>query len=364
MDKKEKLERRNSIGGSDAAAILGLSPWKTEMDVWLEKMGLVEEIPDPNRDFLLDLGKAMEPAIATLYVRETGRGLIVPSRRYQHPILSWLIGSPDRLVTGEKRGVELKTESIYVDRFGEPGTDEVPDHYLIQCAVYMAIMDYPVWDIALLKAGTSFTIYTIHRDAQLERDILAQLGDWWEKHVVGKTPPEIDGSPGWTAYLKKKYPRDIEPIKESDRDSLVLIHNLKAVRQIVEEYTALETELENRVKMLVGAHEGIEGEFGKITWKLSKDAEHIDWQGAFEELASFLARLHHVESPNELLKRYTKTKPGTRRFVPKFRKDWQLYGNDTKQLPAREPIVLEPAPAADPGGNGGDGPGGPGESAR
>ena len=181
------------------------------MDVWIEKMGLAgEDIPDPNRDFLLNLGTAMEPVISELYSRETGRNVFQP-RRYAHKKLHWLIGSPDRLVVGEKRGVELKTESMYVDQFGEPGTDEVPDQYLIQCAVYMAIMEYPVWDIALLKAGTSFTIYTIKRDMDLETHLLTELNDWWQRHIVEKHPPDIDGSGAWTLYLRKTYPRDIEP---------------------------------------------------------------------------------------------------------------------------------------------------------
>ena len=75
MDEKEKLARRFAIGGSEAAAVLGMSPWQSPMDVWLRKMGLVEETPDPRREEMFQLGKDMEPVIAKMYERRTGRVL-------------------------------------------------------------------------------------------------------------------------------------------------------------------------------------------------------------------------------------------------------------------------------------------------
>src|SRR6266852_4597282 len=67
--------------------------------------------PDPDRDFLLDLGNSLEPVIAGLYEKQTGRTLIAlaPPGIWEHPKHPMLLGSPDRLVRGERRGVELKS---------------------------------------------------------------------------------------------------------------------------------------------------------------------------------------------------------------------------------------------------------------
>src|SRR6266849_2791235 len=151
------------------------------MDVWLDKMGLKEETPDPDRDFLLDLGNSLEPVIAGLYEKQTGRTLIAlaPPGIWEHPKHPMLLGSPDRLVRGERRGVELKSENLFQDKFGESGTDQVPEHYLIQCAHYMAITNYDAWDVALLHGGARFNIYTINRDLELEKAMVEQLLNWW-----------------------------------------------------------------------------------------------------------------------------------------------------------------------------------------
>lgn len=319
-----KEERRKGIGGSDAAAILGLSPWKSAMDVWLDKMGMAEESADPNRQFLLDLGNDLEPVIAKLYERETKRSLYTPMmQRIVHPTEKFLAGTPDRLVKGELRGVELKSENQFMDEFGDPGTDEVPYHYLIQCAHYMAVTRFPVWDVALLHGGAAFSIYTIERDLGLERDMIDQLRAWWDEHIIGQKPPEVDGSSAWKVYLRKKFPADILPVKDVDEETLVLVNRLRAIRRANEQLSGVEAQIETRLKLVIGEHEGIQGEFGKITWKRSKDRNQVDWEKAFSELA--------VEAPNtlinEVLKRSVTSRPGFRRFLFKENEEW-AYGND------------------------------------
>src|SRR6267142_5704216 len=112
MNEDWKIVRRSGVGGSDVAAILGLSPWKSAMDVWLEKKGLLEETSDPNREFLLELGTQLEPVIARLYERETKAKLVLPfPAQWRHKQRDILIGSPDRFVEGQARGVELKSEN-------------------------------------------------------------------------------------------------------------------------------------------------------------------------------------------------------------------------------------------------------------
>lgn len=316
------MNRRNFIGGSDAAAILGLSPWRSPMDVWMEKTGFApERRSDPARDFLLDLGQQLEPVIARLYERETKRLLEFPVSGPQHPQYPVLAGTPDRLVTGEKRGVEIKSENQFSNEFGEPGTDQVPYHYLIQCAHYMAITAYPVWDVALLHGGSRFAIYTIERDAELEKDMIDQLLAWWDRHVVHDRPPDIDSSGAWSVYLAKKYPVNLLPIADADQQTIKWLEELEHIRIYAKLLEGLEEEHKNLLKAKIGEHDGLQGSFGKVTWKKTKDWTSVDWQAAFDLMCQ---RYKLPKGPKEdMVKMFTFSRPGSRRFLFSPSKEWK-----------------------------------------
>ena len=233
MNRSEWLAaRRTGIGGTDAAAILGLSPWKSPLDVWLDKTGRApaEEL-DPDREDLLFLGQVLEPAIASMYSRKTGRELVHVNGIVHHPKFPVIIGIPDRLVVGEPRGVELKSEHVFVDKFGDPGTDQVPDYYAVQCVQYMAIEDFHAWDIALLHGGAKFAIYTLERDLATETALIELLLKWWERHVVADVPPELDGSDSARRYVLEKFPKDELPMREATQEEMQLAAKLAFLRK-------------------------------------------------------------------------------------------------------------------------------------
>jgi putative phage-type endonuclease len=346
MSKKNWLAvRRTGIGGSDVAGILGMSPWKSPMDVWMDKKGLVPERTDPDREFLLDLGVKLEPVIAGLYEDATGRKLIRPDAVRRHKEHLVLLANPDRLVNGELRGVELKSENIFSNQFGEPGTDEVPQHYALQCMHYMAVMDFPYWDIAVLHGGAQFSIYQLRRDAELESMMVKHLLAWWQKHIVDGVPPEVDSSDAWRVYLHQKYPLNIRPIAEIAPEKSELIDRLYRVRGMEKSVEALRAELENQLKDAIGDCDGVTSPYGRVTWKKTKDSEHIDWEGAFKAL-------YANSSPpaqtimREAIVRCTSTRPGVRRFLFTPRKDFYGIG------PNEARTILESASALLSAGDG------------
>lgn len=337
MDEKEKLARRGGIGGSDVAAILGLNPWRKPIDVWLEKKGLLDEVMDANREFLLQLGTDLEPVIAKLYERQTQKHLLLPFPiRWVHKQFPVLAASPDRFIEGENIGVELKSESQFSDKFGDPGTDEVPPHYLLQVAHYMNVLDYESWDIALLHAGTRFAVYTVRRDKDLEAAVTEQILNWWERHIVKDTPPEVDGSEGWSTYLKKKFPVNTGAMIKADEDTEKLVGLLRLARLARDKYEAHADEIENRLKFTIGAAEGLTGRFGKITWKKTKDTEKVDWELTFKDFLSAVqlkaSEFARDASPNtwqEIAETiqgiHTMPRQGVRRFL--LSEDKESYGN-------------------------------------
>jgi predicted phage-related endonuclease len=298
-----------------------MSPWKNAMDVWLEKTGRTPEAaPDPDKEFLLHLGTQLEPVIAALYERATGRRLVVPRPKvWEHPNHPELIGTPDRFVATHGpgalpwRGLELKTESSYSDAFGEPGTDQVPQHYLIQCAHYMAVCDRDVWDIALLHAGSKFAIYTIERDEELEKMMLEQLLEWWAEHVVADRPPAIDGSETWKRFLHARFPENILPIETIEPGAERFVDELRNIRVGEKVLEAMRAELENKLKAVIQDREGVTSRFGKITWRKTKDSIHTDWENAFDYAMSIMDK--DRAELQRIMGMFTTTRPGVRRFL-------------------------------------------------
>src|SRR5512139_912790 len=86
-------ERSNGIGGSDAAPICGLSPWKSAYQVWLEKRGEADGPQQDNEPMFW--GRTLEPVIRQRYADVTGRTVTVPNEILVHPKYDWMLASLD-----------------------------------------------------------------------------------------------------------------------------------------------------------------------------------------------------------------------------------------------------------------------------
>lgn len=187
MDRAAWLaERRKGLGASDAAPVLGLSPYATALEVYLDKLGMLpEQETAPMR-----WGLKLEEAIATAYEEETGRALHPPGDPiWWHPEVPWMFASPDRIHSnGEERLVELKTART-AEGWGCPGTDEVPAHYLVQVQHQMACTGARVADLAVLVGGSDFRVYTVAWHPRLIDTLIERLGAFWAA-LQKREPPE------------------------------------------------------------------------------------------------------------------------------------------------------------------------------
>src|SRR4051812_24779541 len=122
--------RLSGIGGSEIAVVVGISPYAGFIDVWAVKVeGRVFEGNAATRR-----GQILEPAVAAWYAEETGAQLREVGT-IRHPTREIALATPDRIATlaGSERLVEIKTANLrQIDKWGEPGTDEVPAQYLAQ----------------------------------------------------------------------------------------------------------------------------------------------------------------------------------------------------------------------------------------
>jgi putative phage-type endonuclease len=319
--------RRLGMGGSDSPAILGLDPWRSPLDIWRSK---VEPAP-PTADeiFLFKLGHLLEPVIAGLYTEETERECFSPVPEIvQHLKFPEIIGSPDRLAPKDGRVIELKSEHQFADKFGDPGSDQVPDHYILQAAHYMAVTDLDRCDVAVLHGGFRFAIYQLRRDLDLERSMIEQLREWWNAYVVKKVEPPLDASESWGNYLATKYPFNRGPVLKVDENSnpalMRHVFNVLNYGDLIRDSKTKLTGAQSEVKAFLAENDGIVGPWGKITWRLCKDstATVINFEKVLAQLA-ILYKIPELEI-TELREKCMEsviTKKGGRRFVAKRAKE-------------------------------------------
>ncbi len=193
---EQRAERRKSIGGSDAAAAVNLSPWSTPYKLWLEKTGQSDEDDLSNNDFI-HFGNVLEDIVATEFVRrkaidrenpETIRVARV-NQRIVHPEHSWMTANIDRRIIGRREGLECKTASLYVAKeWGHEG-DQIPIQYLIQVMHYLAVTGWDAWHVAVLIAGNDFRMFRITRNEEMIEDLIQREHEFWEC-VLKREPPD------------------------------------------------------------------------------------------------------------------------------------------------------------------------------
>lgn len=187
------FNRREGLGGSDAAAALGLSPWKQPLELYLEKCGELPESAEENERMLW--GKLLEPVIRQRYSELTGRTVRLSAGKaypqtditLRHERFPWMFAHPDG-ITDDGRLFEAKTTGS-AEGWGEPGTDQVPQPYLIQVQHYLIVTKLPVADIAVLIGGQRYRQYEVPADRELQELILDGEQEFWQR-IVDRRPPE------------------------------------------------------------------------------------------------------------------------------------------------------------------------------
>lgn len=211
--------RTTGIGGSDAAAIYGLSPWTTKRALYYAKIGTIKDAsPNP---YTLDFGHCVEPFVATWFQQafetkykswlegKLGKkiaefNIYKDTYMYQHPDYPFMQANLDyrfRVKTAEGEVIqgifECKTTSyhIAIDKWGH---DECPDYYETQCRHYMAIMNVPYTIIACAWGNNEndYGVAFIERDEESEKDLISREKDFWENNVKKGVAPPLDPNKG------------------------------------------------------------------------------------------------------------------------------------------------------------------------
>lgn len=211
-------DRQKGLGGSDAAAALGLSPWKTPLQLYLEKRGEIDLEDLSDREYI-EWGVRNEPAIRQKYADETGRTVVMPKGTIFHPGLPWMLCHPDGLVLDEKprRITSFKNADVHVAaKWGEPGTADVPQDYFIQAqhemvvhtAAALAVGEDPfeVVDLAVLIGGNRWRLYLIPADAEIQAMIVDGETEFMGAVTTGSAPAPDFNARSTRALIQKLFP--------------------------------------------------------------------------------------------------------------------------------------------------------------
>lgn len=274
-----------TIGSSEVAAVLGMSPWSSPWEVWARLVGLVPRYDQTGSD-ATRRGNMFEPAIGVRYAQEhnlvigihmqTGPAIGQPP--LVRPDAPWMSCRPDFYAMppcDEARLVEAKT-ARYLDveeGWGEAGTDRVPRHYQIQLIWLMAVTDWHRVDLAAFATGNDeWRIYTLRRSERVEKAVVDRARDWYERHIVEGHPPMIDGTPACARVLALQHDNvDKAVFVDGDARDRALHRDLVALRRQMDALQTRRQRVENQLRARIGDAYGlrVDGEV-LATWPAVK----------------------------------------------------------------------------------------------
>lgn len=272
--KADLADRRTFIGGSDAPVILGLSPFKSPVQLWLEKTGQVdaEDISEVER---VRWGILLEDIVAKEFSARTGKKVYRVNERQISRKYPWMVAQIDRRIVGG--GIlEVKTTGVSQStKWGDEGTDQVPPNYLVQVMHQLAVTGQAFAELAVLIGGNQMRMYRVDRDEDLIEALIEAENEFWGL-VQSKTPPDPmalgDANLLWGSPQQQVVVGD-----ELDNQNVQAYQDLSAQIAKLEEQRdgvklAIETAMKDIGDTLVFDGKSI------ATWKLQKRSK-IDTKG-------------------------------------------------------------------------------------
>lgn len=251
MPKDEWLDwRRKGVTGTDTSAIFGMNQYKSAYQCYQDKLGLLPQIEDNNR---MRMGRDMEDVVAKWFSEDTGFKVQNRYAIYQSAMYPWMLANIDRWIVGEKAILECKT-AMYMfqkEKWGESGTDEVPDDYLFQVYHYMIVFGVRIGYLAVIFTDTKeFRVYRFELNEALAEQIIEGTRDFWEGNVLGGVHPDLVTMED----VISKYPKDTKASLVADDDTLAMCLQHEKLRQnskIIEDDMA---ELKIQIGKTIGEH--------------------------------------------------------------------------------------------------------------
>lgn len=277
---EQVLARREGIGSSDVAALVGKGP-RTRQMVFNEKVYGAEQ----KREDWLDYGSHAESGIIAYRVAQLGAyrwqpqdfqkafgpRLVCPGIVRGHESMRAL-ATPDAIASGVFGDIGIEAKNVAFDNSGEWGEEDedCPEHHWLQCQWQMGVTDLHRWELVAAIGGRPPAVWPIEYRPQVYEDLLVVVEDFWERYVIPKQPPgPIDGSDAASEYLRRAYPKELHGVlarATPEEEALALAY--VAAADTEKAGKAAQGEARNRLCALLGDRLGVVLSDGRrATWK-------------------------------------------------------------------------------------------------
>jgi putative phage-type endonuclease len=286
--------RREGIGGSDAAVILGLDAFRSPVELWLDKLG---QLPDEPSE-AMELGKALEPVIAERFEQRTGLEVNSQQLCVTHRERPWMRATIDGLaLNGEECLYEAKATSGWAWREG------TPDHVMVQIQHSLEVCDLERCYLAVLRGDRmALLVEEIQRDRDIGRAIVEAEEAFWTRYVVPRVCPPALGTLSEEQSLRAAYSVAVEEEGvDLDPRADVLLSQYRVAKAAIKEQEKWAKAAQNTLMAMLGNVEvGRINGVDQVTWR-NVETQRVDVPG-----------LRKAEP--ELVERFTKISK-SRRFL-------------------------------------------------
>ena len=186
--------RRKGIGGSDAAAIMGMLPFCTKRDLYYDKIGKQAVMDEEEDNWVAkEVGHRLEDLVAEIFSRKTGLKVYPIRKMFRHPLYPFMLADVDFFINfpdGSKGILECKTTNYNCQN--KWANDSTPVNYEYQGRHYMSVMNINKMYFACLYGNNEneFFIRYMERDLDIEEDLIAEEEFFWKENVEkGVEPP-------------------------------------------------------------------------------------------------------------------------------------------------------------------------------
>lgn len=260
--------RSQGIGGSDVAAIMGLSKYRTPVEVWMEKRGL-REPQDLSDKEAVEWGVRLEAIVRDkfdevhpeLSVSELSASLVSKERPWAHANLDGYVTDG----SGDFGVLEIKTVGKNRER---DWADGVPDYYMTQVTHYLSVTGWSYAWVAALIGGQHYVEYRVDRDEDDVRMVDAAVDAFWNECVIGGQLPQVVGTQEEAKALLDIFGIASDEYATPDDVSYFdsLVSDYQEARACERQYAERAKKISNDLRAMVGSRKGLVSDVYRITW--------------------------------------------------------------------------------------------------
>ena len=256
--------RRKGIGGSDAAAVVGLSRYSSPLDIWLQKTRRKPATPDNEA---MHWGRLLEPVVREEFIRRTGLTVKECPYLMAHKDYPFMLANVDGIVSekdGTKAVLEIKTTNSFTT--AKDSEDGLPVEWYCQVQHYLAVTGLSKAYVVVLIGGNKLQWQIVDRDEETIRTLIALESHFWHEYVLKDVPPPVDANSGDALALL--YPTSTESSVVLPAEADELVAQYLEIKKAEDELKNAKASCENKLKALLkDAENGIAPNGYTVAWK-------------------------------------------------------------------------------------------------